>query len=326
MPETIYGRRTRPISEASNLGRHTYLLVLVKGRTVGPSTQHQPDRPQSRLQLCSNHPHLPARLVLYLGLNIATDTRRSTSLRSTHTHTYIKASLPECQDTISIPSHDPASALCTTKIEVDNARMASLIPLIQDLWPMIMPSSVHIARDSDIVAIPARAEMPPWRARQRTKKMKKPPETPAADQVEPQSDSGSESEDPAEPIQLLDCDEEVSEAPPKLSQAEAHQADGDHNGRHQMAEEPETEPNSGLNEIRRPNSSRRAARPTPQIFRKDAMVGITDKMCASGKLRPTPYSLLPLPAITFALSVPYSDPVAFASWQPSGSHSASGPI
>ncbi|KAL1852868.1 hypothetical protein VTK73DRAFT_9122 [Phialemonium thermophilum] len=34
-------------------------------------------------------------------------------------------------------------------------KMASLLPLLQDLLPMIMPSSVHIARARDIVESPA---------------------------------------------------------------------------------------------------------------------------------------------------------------------------
>lgn len=32
--------------------------------------------------------------------------------------------------------------------------MASLFPLIQDLLPMILPSSVHVAKGSDLLALP----------------------------------------------------------------------------------------------------------------------------------------------------------------------------
>lgn len=132
--------------------------------------------------------------------------------------------------------------------------MASLLPLLYDLLPIIMPSEVRISRDKDLLPIAERAEAPPyhhkpvWRTDAREDlgqgdDQREPgPSTiddAASLQVEP--DQGRS----CEPIRLLDREEDSAGQP-------------------------------------RPEPCHPKPMAQPRVFRREAMVGVTDKMCASG--------------------------------------------
>lgn len=105
--------------------------------------------------------------------------------------------------------------------------MASLLPLLYDLFPIIMPSEVRISHDKDLLPIAERAEAPPYHQTWRNDAQQDLGQ--ADDQHEP--DQGRS----REPIRLLDREESSVVQP---------------------------EP--------------------PTVYRRDAMVGVTDKMCATG--------------------------------------------
>ncbi|POS69260.1 hypothetical protein DHEL01_v212346 [Diaporthe helianthi] len=118
--------------------------------------------------------------------------------------------------------------------------MASLLPLLYDLFPIIMPSKVRISRDKDLIPIPERAEPPPyhqiWRddARQEDDQHKSDLNT--TDDTAGLEVGPGKGRSPG-PIRLLDREESSAVQP----------------------------------------------RP-PTVYRRDAMVGVTDKMCATGAL------------------------------------------
>lgn len=133
--------------------------------------------------------------------------------------------------------------------------MASLLPLLYDLLPIILPSEVQISHEKDLIPIPERAEGPPYHQTQRTDAQVDPgswdnkrqavlstSDDPAGFRVE--SDHGRS----CEPIQLLDRegDSAVQSAPEPRHPAPRAQAGG------------------------------------PKVFRRDAIMGVTDKMCATG--------------------------------------------
>lgn len=150
--------------------------------------------------------------------------------------------------------------------------MASLLPLLHDLLPMIMPSEVRVTRNHELLPVAERAERPPWyqRARQVEKPQKPAPlqatelgaDVDEHNSLISESDSGN-----ADPIQLFDH-ERGAEAGPVLRDA--------------------------LRDMDGPRDKSRGAPASPQqfmngpeVFRKDAMVGVTDTMCATGESRST---------------------------------------
>lgn len=134
--------------------------------------------------------------------------------------------------------------------------MASLLPLLYDLLPIIMPSEVQISRERDLELIPERAEAPTYHQAQRTdaqvdlrpmedkdETVLRPSDHPAGFQVD------SDQARSFEPIQLLDREEDS---------AVKSASETDH-------------------------PAPRAHTSGPKVFRRDAMMGATDKMCATGE-------------------------------------------
>lgn len=142
--------------------------------------------------------------------------------------------------------------------------MASLLPLLHDLLPIFMPAKIQIARRGDLVAVAERAERPPWY------QQKQPPvDAPAAGSTPPSPERDSSVV--LEPIRLLDFDE----GPVTASGASADE------------EGPVTgPPGFGSNGVSVPAPHRDG----PRVFRRNAMVGVSDKMCVTGK--PKAYSLM----------------------------------
>lgn len=158
--------------------------------------------------------------------------------------------------------------------------MASLLPLLHDLLPMIMPSEVRVTRNNELVPIAERAERPPWyqhrqKAQKQQQQQKQPSSSPLppngldVDAGEPKSVSESDSGN-FEPIQLFDHEEKPTTDP----------AFGDIPG---SVVDPL---NAGKNGV---SASAQQVINGPIVLRKDAMVGVTDRMCATGKLRPIIY-------------------------------------
>lgn len=147
--------------------------------------------------------------------------------------------------------------------------MASLLPLLQDLLPMIIPSKVHIARDRELATVAERAETPPWynhasRANV-PQNMTAQPQTDDAGVDDARSLAASQSVSHAEPIKLFDhegtSDERIT-AEPVLEGVRGVSV-----GTKYPGQEPRSD----------------AAATGPRVVRKDAMVGVTDTMCATGK-------------------------------------------
>ncbi|KUI55845.1 hypothetical protein VP1G_03181 [Cytospora mali] len=140
--------------------------------------------------------------------------------------------------------------------------MASLIPLLHDLLPMIIPSKVHVARDKELVAVAERAEMLPWY--KHTPQSNVPQQqTDDADIDDARSLAGSQRGQQAGPIELLDHEEasvEQSTARPDLENAHGVSLGSIYRGHEPMSD---------------------AAAIGPRVFRKDAVVGVTDNMCAT---------------------------------------------
>lgn len=133
--------------------------------------------------------------------------------------------------------------------------MASLLPLLYDLLPMIMPSEVRISYGKDLLPVPERAEGPPYHQiphthaqvdlrQQGDQHQAVLSTTDGAAGFQVESDQGAS----CEPIQLLDREEKsaVQPTPGPCHPKPMSQASG------------------------------------PRVFRRDAMVGVTDKMCATG--------------------------------------------
>lgn len=152
--------------------------------------------------------------------------------------------------------------------------MASLLPLLHDLLPMFMPSKVQITRSGELVTVEERAELSPWyqqKPRIDTPMAESgPPSDRGVDRyidVDDNNDSSSPGQAPRSlgPIQLLD-----------------HEHKGASSG---------YVPNEEENVADLPNSTGRAssvwpqAREGPKVFRQNAMVGVSDRMCVTGKPR-----------------------------------------
>ncbi|KAK2596835.1 hypothetical protein N8I77_012726 [Diaporthe amygdali] len=148
--------------------------------------------------------------------------------------------------------------------------MASLLPLLYDLLPIIMPSEVHISRDRDLTPVFERAEGPPYHQRQPSPAPTDPPapgheRQAALSAYDEQASSLVESDQgkSCEPIQLLDREES-------------------------SATQPTPKPISTSDDGSRYSDNYTPCHPVPsaqvsgpRLFRKDAMVGVTDKMCAT---------------------------------------------
>lgn len=148
--------------------------------------------------------------------------------------------------------------------------MASLLPLLSDLLPMIIPSEVRIVRRGELVTVEERAERPPWYPQQRPA-AKGPSGTTLASRTGVDGDkwssepSGSESGD-LEPIKLLDLGHE-DHHPATAVITRAQQGTS-------VGAPPQLD---GQNPVPSEQTSR------PKVFRQDALVGVTDRMCVTGK-------------------------------------------
>lgn len=143
--------------------------------------------------------------------------------------------------------------------------MASLLPLLHDLLPIFMPSKVQVTRGSEMVAVEERAETPPWY----------PPVDAHMAESNPPKDRDLDVDDTEasslprvasrvlSPILLLDHEEERAAlvASP--------------NGEGSVADRPNfTDEGSAV------SSQRRGG---PRVFRHNALVGVSDRMCVTGK-------------------------------------------
>lgn len=145
--------------------------------------------------------------------------------------------------------------------------MASLLPLLHDLLPMFMPSKVQITRSSEVAPTEERAELLP-RYQQKPRV-----DAPMAESSPPRKRNVyvDDTEEPtfsdvnstvSEPIRLLDHEEDHV-APGGMSNAEPAI-------------------------IRAPSITDTGASVSskyqggPKVFRKNAMVGMSDKMCVTG--------------------------------------------
>ncbi|KAJ4422248.1 hypothetical protein N0V82_003108 [Gnomoniopsis sp. IMI 355080] len=148
--------------------------------------------------------------------------------------------------------------------------MASLLPLLHDLLPIFMPSKIQVTRSGDLVAVEERAELLPWY-------QQKPHEdAPMAESGPPKDrdvdcyvevDDIEDSSLPGltsgvlNPIQLLDHEEKrpASRSVPNEEEAVADLPNV-------SGEEPLVWSQSGGG---------------PRVFRQNAMVGVSDKMCVT---------------------------------------------
>ncbi|CAN8101281.1 unnamed protein product [Discula destructiva] len=136
--------------------------------------------------------------------------------------------------------------------------MASLIPLLHDLLPIFMPSEVQIARGGELLAVEERAERPPWYRRQDPRMTTS--ECHGAD-----AEDGAEGTTPSgkfEPIQLLDheegCLDDLGAIPGERRPTAGPSDAGEYGSR-----------------------SSTHYRGGPRVFRKNAVVGFSDKMCVT---------------------------------------------
>lgn len=160
-----------------------------------------------------------------------------------------------------------------------SAIMASLLPLLHDLLPMIMPSEAHMVRGDAPPSVEERAETPPWWYQQQSSGAERGP-APGASSPAPRPRTGdddgqvsiSSSESDAglllEPIQLLDREERLAAAIVPVWTRQGH--------------------SSGPT----PKPPQQTVTAGPKVFRRDVMVGVTDKMCATGKPKSTSFAPL----------------------------------
>lgn len=156
--------------------------------------------------------------------------------------------------------------------------MASLLPLLQDLLPMIMPSEVRVTRDHELVPVPERAERPPWY--QRVARARRPAGKPQTT-VQQTTQLG---------VRQDVVDEEQKSV---LSESDSGNAEPillfDHEGRGAATAAPAVRPDTLPDSIDPSDVSKDGSAPGqrlidgPAVFRKDAMVGVSDTMCATGK-------------------------------------------
>ncbi|KAF3762124.1 hypothetical protein M406DRAFT_332518 [Cryphonectria parasitica EP155] len=139
--------------------------------------------------------------------------------------------------------------------------MVSLLPLLHDLLPMIIPAEVHVARGAELISTEEKAERPPWyqRSRRRAEASGQSREQGrSVKAADPRSSSESIPEE-YEPIQLLDHEEHRRPAAAVANKQEKA---------------------AGLSTVTE-HASITSPADGPKVFRKDVMAGITDKMCIS---------------------------------------------
>lgn len=137
--------------------------------------------------------------------------------------------------------------------------MASLLPLLHDLLPIFLPAEVRVARGGELVAVEERADRPPWYQQRQT-----PPRAANTSKTARSTGGIEETTQHAhtcEPIQLLDYE-------------------GDAPGNSSDEQGPTAGPSTG-----EPGPIPAHVRGGPKVFRKDAMVGVSDRMCVTGKPR-----------------------------------------
>lgn len=176
-------------------------------------------------------------------------------------------------ESASAAPHDTFSGrsafkVCGHQASAGSAIMASLLPLLHDLLPMIMPSKPHVVRGHEPPSVEERAETAPWYLSTSGAEKVTGASSPA-----PRSGTGNDghvsispSESGAgqpEPIQLLDRE-----------------------ARHVAAAVPERPQRVPSSSLPRPPEQTDG----PRVSRQDVMVGVTDKMCATGKLKSLSYS------------------------------------
>lgn len=146
--------------------------------------------------------------------------------------------------------------------------MASLLPLLHDLLPIFMPSKVQITRSSDLAPIEERAEILPWY------QQKPRVDAPRAESGPPTTGRDVDADDSEEPA-LTELDFAVSEPIRLLDHEENHLASGGTSN---------AEPGvAGSPIIIDPGASVSSQYPGgPKVFRRNAMVGMSDKMCVTG--------------------------------------------
>lgn len=135
--------------------------------------------------------------------------------------------------------------------------MASLLPLLHDLLPMIIPSEPHVIRATEPACVEELAEAPPWY--QISSAADGAPQTGDTDNCQESTLHSETDAGHFEPIRLRDHEE---------THAEAHLPNS-------------TRQQSSLGSVK---SSQQISE--PRVFRQDMMAGITDKMGATGKLEP----------------------------------------
>lgn len=143
--------------------------------------------------------------------------------------------------------------------------MASLLPLLHDLLPIFMPSKVQVARGSELVAVEERAQRAPWYQQQpRLDRPSKDCDIDIADAAK--ASSPDMTGEVLEPIRLLDYEEKHA--------SPGHEEGSGASMPHYTGED------ASLSAQRRNG---------PKVIHQNAMVGLSDKMCVTGKPR-----LLPL--------------------------------
>lgn len=146
--------------------------------------------------------------------------------------------------------------------------MASLLPLLHDLLPMFMPSKVQITRSSDLAPVEERAEILPWHHQKPHR------EAPRAESGPPRT-GGDVDADDTEESALSELDSAVSEPIRLLDHEDAHVASGGtSNAEQAMAGSPiMINPGASVSSQHQGGA---------KVFRRNAMVGISDSMCVTG--------------------------------------------
>lgn len=158
--------------------------------------------------------------------------------------------------------------LVITTREGDCAIMASLLPLLHDLLPMFMPSKVQITRSSDLAPIEERAEILPWY------QQKPRVDAPRAESGPPKTGRDVDADDSEEPA-LSELDSAVSEPIRLLDHEDTHVASGG---------TPHAEPAIAGSPIIIDTGASVSSQHQGglKVFRRNAMVGMSEKMCLTG--------------------------------------------
>lgn len=148
--------------------------------------------------------------------------------------------------------------------------MASLLPLLHDLLPMFMPSKVQITRSSDLAPVEERAEILPWY------QQKPRVDAPRAESGPPKTERDADADDPEEPA-LSELDSAVSEPIRLLDHEDTHVASGGTSNAKQAIAGTPIIIDTGASI---PSQHQEG----PKVFRRNAMVGMSEMMCVTGEL------------------------------------------